>query len=51
MSEQFRTATAATANVDSEGAGQAAATRELTNLLLSAEGSTLQVWRLLPIPH
>ena len=42
MGEQFRAATAATANVDQDGAGQDEATRELAKLLLSPEGSTLQ---------
>ena len=41
MSEQFRTATAATADVDA-GAGQAEAARELAKLLVAPEGSTLQ---------
>ena len=43
MGEQFRAATAATASADQDGAGQAAATRELADLLLAPEGSTLQV--------
>ena len=38
MSEQFRTATAATADVDA-GAGQAEAARELAKLLVAPEGS------------
>merc|ERR1719199_1900861 len=42
MGEQFRAATAATASADQDGAGQAAATRELADLLLAPEGSTLQ---------
>jgi hypothetical protein len=42
MSDGFASYTAATANVDRDGAGQAEATRELVNLLLSPDGSTLQ---------
>ena len=41
MSEQFRTATAATADVDAS-AGQTEATREFARLVLGKEGSTLQ---------
>ena len=43
MSEQFATSTAAMSDVDLDGAGQAEAARELANLLLAPEGSTLQV--------
>lgn len=42
MSEGFATYTAATADVDQDGAGQAAATAEFSKLLLDPEGSTLQ---------
>jgi hypothetical protein len=42
MSDQFAEATAATADVDRDGAGEAAAARELANLVLAKEGSTLQ---------
>ena len=42
MSEGFASYTAATTAVDRDGAGQAEATRELANLLLAPEGSTLQ---------
>ena len=42
MSEGFATYTAATADVDQDGAGQAAATAEFTKLLLDPKGSTLQ---------
>ena len=42
MSEGFASYTAATADVDRDGAGQAEAAKELLNLLLAPEGSTLQ---------
>jgi len=42
MSEGFATYTAATADVDQDGAGQAAAAAEFTKLLLDPKGSTLQ---------
>ena len=42
MSEQFATSTATTTSVDQSGAGQAEAARELANLILTPEGSTLQ---------
>jgi len=42
MSEGFASYTAATAEVDRDGVGQTKAARELANLLLAPEGSTLQ---------
>lgn len=42
MSEGFASYTAATADVDRDGAGQAAAVAEFTKLLLDPKGSTLQ---------
>jgi len=42
MSDGFASYTAATADVDQDGAGQAAATKEFAKLLLDPEGSTLQ---------
>ena len=42
MSEGFASYTAATASVDRDGAGQAEAAKELANLVLAPEGSTLQ---------
>ena len=42
MSEGFASYTAATADVDRDGAGQAEAAKEFANLLLDPEGSTLQ---------
>ena len=42
MSDQFAEAAASTSSVDRDGAGAAAAARELTNLVLAPEGSTLQ---------
>ena len=42
MASQARSYTAATADVDADGKGQAEATRELANLLLDPQGSTLQ---------
>lgn len=42
MSEGFASYTAATADVDRDGAGQAAAVAEFTKLLLDPEGSTIQ---------
>ena len=49
MSDQFAEATAVQASVDRDGAGAAAAARELTNLVLAPEGSTLQVTCPLPL--
>lgn len=42
MSEGFASYTAATADVDRDGAGQAAAAAEFSKLLLAPEGSTIQ---------
>lgn len=42
MSEGFASYTAATADVDRDGAGQAAAATEFSKLLLAPEGSTIQ---------
>merc|ERR1719149_68417 len=42
MASQARSYTAATVDVDADGRGQLEATRELTNILLDPQGSTLQ---------
>ena len=43
MSDNFASSSAAMADVDADGAGQAEAAKELANLLLDPKGSTLQV--------